>query len=76
MIPPNALMEIEFGELMELLDKVKLLETLQNRSCDGCKWDYTIENRDMDTTERLDDIMPRACYMCCNAYQLQWEAKE
>lgn len=75
MIPPNALMEIEFGELMELLDKVKLLETSQNKSCEGCKWDYTIENRDMDTNERLDDLMPKACYMCCNAHQLQWEAK-
>lgn len=37
MIPPNALMEIEFGELMELLDKVKLLETLQSRCCGNCK---------------------------------------
>lgn len=72
MIPPNALMEIEFGELIELLDKV----SLQSRSCYGCKWDYTIENRDMDTNERLDDLMPKACYMCCNAHQLQWEAKE
>lgn len=62
--------------MVELDEAIAELEALESRSCEGCKWNYVIENRDMDTNERLDDLMPDACYMCCNAHQLQWEAKQ
>ena len=37
MIPLNHKVEIEFGELMELVDKAKKLEALESRSCDTCR---------------------------------------
>lgn len=37
MIPLNHKVEIEFGELMELIDKAKELEDLESRNCGNCK---------------------------------------
>lgn len=57
MIPLNHKVEIEFGELMELVDKAKKLEELQSRSCEGCK--YSKEEMDRLTKKTLQLISPK-----------------
>ena len=46
----------------ELIEAIAELEWIN--SCDGCKWDYKIDNIDSQTGYRCDDISPEACYMC------------
>lgn len=33
-------------------------------TCNGCKWNYLIDNFDTDTGQRLDSFCPDACYTC------------
>ena len=47
MIPLNHKVEIEFGELMELVDKAKKLEALESRSCENCKYYRGIHKEDI-----------------------------
>lgn len=62
---------IEWKELDEAIAELEGLN-----SCDGCKWDYKIENIDSQTGYRCDDISPDACYICSRNMNDRYEPKD
>jgi len=42
----------------------ELEELIKSVSCNGCKYDIKYPNYDMDTGERLDDLIPKQCWEC------------
>lgn len=46
----------------------------ESRNCEGCKWNYEVENRDEDGNI-LDSIFPSVCYMCSRNHYDKWEQK-
>jgi len=48
--------------IVSLRSKIEYLE--QSKSCNGCKYNIKLINRDMDTGQRLDDLIPKQCWEC------------
>ena len=74
MIPLNHKVEIEFGELMELVDKAKKLEALESRSCEGCK--YSEEEMELEDARYLCSQIDFSNYAPFNFRCNKWEAKQ
>ena len=63
----------------DFLDEEQFLEDvytlLVNKDCKGCKYDYKIDNFDMDTGLRLDELSPEQCYICSRNHHDKFEKK-
>ena len=70
----KALFAITSRAKLDLIDDI--YNDFENRTCEGCKHNYKIENIDMETGEKLDDISPDECYMCSRNHQDKWESKD
>ena len=47
-----------------LREQIKELEAQEAKGCDGCKYNYDIDNFDSIDGKRLDSFRPNECYVC------------
>ena len=71
----------EFGaskEDLKVYDEAiaELEEAMKPKSCDGCKFNYDIDNFDSIDGKRLDSVSPNECYMCSRNMQDRFEPKD
>ena len=71
-------LETRIAELEEIANGKQelILELIKPKTCDGCKYDYKIDNIDSKTGYKCDDIFPDACYMCPRNMSDKYEPKD
>ena len=50
-------------------------EAMKPKTCEGCKFDYDIDNFDSIDGKRLDSFRPNECYMCSRNMQDRYEGE-
>ncbi len=62
------------GNIEYKLDEV-IAEFEGLNSCDGCRFNTQFSQYDMDTGERLEDVLIEVCYMCSRNMNDRYEPK-
>jgi len=67
---------LELGlEHTNIASAIAELEAQKAKSCEGCKYNYDIDNFDSIDGKRLDNFRPNECYMCSRNMQDRFELK-
>lgn len=54
----------------------ELEEAMKPKTCEGCKFDYDIDNYDIIDGKRLDGFRPNECYICERNMKDRYEPKD